>query len=247
MIIANETRSRRSWMNSLISIAQVRRQKPPRRRCAVAERHAHWKLSLRLAHQVDEHVLERGLRAASRSGPAGRDRARSQPRAPPRRVRTRAGWCRTARPCRCRGVGCSSSASLARSSPFAALTVVGGEMRGRDHLLDRAVRQQHAIGDIGDLVAALGLVHVVGRDEHGEALARRAHGSRSRIRAAPWDRRPRSARRAGGVAGSAACRRRARAAASSRRKARRRAAPRGPSSPSRSIMSRAARTGWAIP
>ena len=30
MIIANDTRSRRSWMNSLISIAPVRRQKPDR-------------------------------------------------------------------------------------------------------------------------------------------------------------------------------------------------------------------------
>ncbi len=31
-IIAKETRSRLSWMNSLISIAQVRRQKPPEER-----------------------------------------------------------------------------------------------------------------------------------------------------------------------------------------------------------------------
>ena len=43
-------------------------------------------------------------------------------------------------------------------------------MRGRDHLLDGAVHQQFAIGDIGDLVAALGLVHVVGGDQHGEAV-----------------------------------------------------------------------------
>ena len=39
-----------------------------------------------------------------------------------------------------------------------------------DHLVDRAVRQQLAIGDVRDLVAALGLVHVMGRDQHGEAL-----------------------------------------------------------------------------
>ena len=32
------------------------------------------------------------------------------------------------------------------------------------------LRQQFAEGDIGDLVAALGLVHVMGGDEHGDAL-----------------------------------------------------------------------------
>ena len=36
--------------------------------------------------------------------------------------------------------------------------------------LDGAVHQQFAVGDVGDLVAALGLVHVVGGDQHGEAL-----------------------------------------------------------------------------
>ena len=105
-----------------------------------------------------------------------------------------------------------------------------------DHLVDRAVRQQLAIGDVGDLVAALGLVHVVGRDQHGEAVARRARGSRPRTRAAPWDRRRRSARRAAAAAARAGCRRRAPAAASSRRTARRRAGPRGRSRPSRSII-----------
>ena len=45
-------------------------------------------------------------------------------------------------------------------------------MRAGDHLLDRAVRQQHAIGDVGDLVTALGLVHVMGRDQHGEPFRR---------------------------------------------------------------------------
>ena len=60
-------------------------------------------------------------------------------------------------------------------------------MRLRDHLVDGAVREQLAIGDIGDLVTALGLVHVMGRDEHGQAVggermdlvpeSRRAFGS----------------------------------------------------------------------
>ena len=45
---------------------------------------------------------------------------------------------------------------------------VGRQRRLRDHLVDGAVRQQMAVGDIGDLVAALGLVHVVGRDQHGQ-------------------------------------------------------------------------------
>ena len=39
-----------------------------------------------------------------------------------------------------------------------------------DDLVGRAARHQLAIGDVGDLVTALGLVHVVGRDQHGDAL-----------------------------------------------------------------------------
>ena len=45
------------------------------------------------------------------------------------------------------------------------------DQRGvRDHLLHRAPRQQLAVGDIGDLVTALGLVHVMRRHQHREAL-----------------------------------------------------------------------------
>ena len=40
----------------------------------------------------------------------------------------------------------------------------------RHHLLRRALGEQLAEGDISDLVAALGLVHVVGRDQHGDAF-----------------------------------------------------------------------------
>ncbi len=47
---------------------------------------------------------------------------------------------------------------------------VGAQVRLRDHLLDGALRQQLAVGDVGDLVAALGLVHVVGGDQHAHAL-----------------------------------------------------------------------------
>ena len=40
----------------------------------------------------------------------------------------------------------------------------------RDDLFCRPLRQQFAEGDIGKLVAALGLVHVMGGDQHGDAL-----------------------------------------------------------------------------
>ena len=49
---------------------------------------------------------------------------------------------------------------------------VGRQRRFRDHLVHGAVRQQMAIGDIGDLVTALGLVHVMGRDQHGQPFGR---------------------------------------------------------------------------
>ena len=51
MIMANETRSRRSWMNSFTSIAQVRRKNPwplRRRGACGGEQMRHWKLSFDL-------------------------------------------------------------------------------------------------------------------------------------------------------------------------------------------------------
>jgi len=48
---------------------------------------------------------------------------------------------------------------------------ISGEMRSGDHLLDGALHQQVPIGDVSNLMAALGLIHVVGRDQHGETLA----------------------------------------------------------------------------
>ena len=50
--------------------------------------------------------------------------------------------------------------------PFAA---PGEELAPGDHLVGGAAGEQLAISDIGDVVAALGLVHIMGRDEHGEA------------------------------------------------------------------------------
>ena len=99
----------------------------------------------------------------------------------------------------------------------------------------RAIRL--AVEDVGDVVAALGLVHVVGRDQHGDAARRRARGSRPRNRAAPAGRRRRSARRAAAAWARAASRRPARGAASSRPRAARRAACAGPASPSLSSAS----------
>ena len=49
---------------------------------------------------------------------------------------------------------------------------VGAQVRGLDHLGNGALRQELAVGDVRDLVAALGLVHVVGRDEHRHAGGR---------------------------------------------------------------------------
>src|SRR5215207_6258009 len=47
---------------------------------------------------------------------------------------------------------------------------VGREMRVGDDLLDRTLGEELAIRDVGDLVAALGFIHVVGRDENGHSL-----------------------------------------------------------------------------
>ena len=46
----------------------------------------------------------------------------------------------------------------------------GVEAGAGDHLRHRAARDHLAVGDVDDAVAALGLVHVVGRDEHGQPL-----------------------------------------------------------------------------
>src|SRR5262249_46316697 len=45
-------------------------------------------------------------------------------------------------------------------------------MRVCDYAVDRAMREQHAVGNVGDLVAAFGFVHVVRGDEDREAVAR---------------------------------------------------------------------------
>ena len=157
-------RSRRSCTNSLITMAIVRVRAGER---ASALEIDHWKLSRDLRHEADEHVLQRRLRDAPVQLGIGRGSRRSPCRARPRRGRRRAGWCRTGPPCRCRAR--PSSFSRQRLQVGAGHRV-GAQMRLRDHLVDRALRQQLAVGDVGDLVAALGLVHVVRGDEHGHAF-----------------------------------------------------------------------------
>src|SRR5271166_3514545 len=89
-IIAKVTQSRRSWMNSLISIAQVRLQKKPRRAVLraglsvaifeagmVIDRCVSLIVVFGLAHEVDEDILERRRRAKphqTRPVAEGRDR-----------------------------------------------------------------------------------------------------------------------------------------------------------------------------
>ena len=76
------------------------------------------------------------------------------------------------------------------------------EVLAGDDFRGRALRQQLAVGDVRELVAAHRFVHVVGADEHGDAAAQRGPAARPRNRGAPWDRRPQWARRAAASCGS---------------------------------------------
>ncbi|MNK90611.1 hypothetical protein D3C87_1106720 [compost metagenome] len=51
-----------------------------------------------------------------------------------------------------------------------ALHAPRGQVLAGHHLRRRALRQQPAIGDIGELVAALGLIHIVRADQHRDAV-----------------------------------------------------------------------------
>ena len=212
-IMPNVRRSRCSWRNSLRTMPHQRENE----NSALIALARVPKLSAARLHQVDEHVFEPGLdraatRAACRSvarrsvassarGVAAGDvqrraeggRSARRPAAPQLRRRARPGRRR----------------SPPRSqAPGSAMTSLG-----------RALRQQPAVRDVGELVAALGLVHVVRADEHRDA----ARGERVQLL-------PEFAARlgidAGGrlveqqqLAARAACTRRARGAASSRPRA----------------------------
>ena len=92
----------------------------------------------------------------------------------------------------------SAAASVARSGP---VTAHATSFALRHDLGRGAGGEQPAFEDVREPVAALGLVHVVRRDEHRDALRRRARGSGPRSRGAPSGRRPPSARRAAAAAG----------------------------------------------
>ena len=229
-IMPKVRRSRRIWMNSFTTIAQKRASE---NRGSAAHGA---KLSSRVFHQVDEDVLEAGLDlAATRSGcVAERAMARSSAAASSPLTCSRLP---KATACSTPGCSRSCSASASRSGPVTDQVV---RRASRDDLGDGAVGEQLAVGDVGEPMAALGLVHVVRGDEEGQALGRRAGGSPPRNRGAPWGRRRRSARRAAAAAARESGRRRARAAASSRRRAGRRVGAARPARPSRSMLSRTA-------
>ena len=129
---------------------------PPRPPCA-------WRAAL--AHQVDEHVLQRRLDLGPAIGVAavGLDRRlerRAVGAADVQRLAERRGHL-DARACR------QLAAQPVGARP---LRLEGDQAAVGDHLVAGAAGDQLAVEDIGDLVAALGLVHVVGRDQHGHAL-----------------------------------------------------------------------------
>ena len=71
-------------------------------------------------------------------------------------------WCRR----RQRLTPGHGAAELARRSAPSPSATKACRPELRDDLARRAARHQLAVGDVGDLVTALGLVHVVGRDQH---------------------------------------------------------------------------------
>ena len=170
-IMPNVTRSRRSCRNSFVTIAHQRCDREPDGAATAVITPSASPLAEvvgRALHQVDEHVLEPGVDAldrrsrrrpwlraacarAARASLAGR-------RAPSRRTRPSA---------RRRACVRSFSASALRSGPRTANVV---RCCAAIDLGGRALHEQTAVRDVRELVAALGLVHVVRADEHRDAL-----------------------------------------------------------------------------
>ena len=120
---------------------------------------------------------------------------------------------------------------------------------GRDaghQLLRRTLRHQPAAIEDRETVAALGLVHVMGRHQDRRAATDQHEQALPEIAAAPADRRRSSARRAAAAPDDAASPRRARAAGAVRRSSCRRAAAAGDSR-SNSAASSAMRASRAAP
>ena len=217
-------RSRRSCRNSLRTMPHQRVE----REAALT-----WR-----SPQLSSARLIRWMKTSSRpvvdrldaQRPCRRWRARAPSRAPRRRGRVTCSAEPKATICSTPGVPAQLFGDRAPGrSPCTAH--VASSWRS-DDLVGRALRQQLAVGDVGELVAALGLVHVVRADQHRDAARREP------VQLFP-EVAPRLRIDAGGrlveqqqLAARAACRRRARAAASSRPRASRRAASRARCRPS---------------
>ena len=133
------------------------------------EDRVHSMLSFDAGHELDEDVLQAGLARRDRDALAPAEvleRCFEQRPGPSRR---RAASCRRARPAR--RPACLRARLRPRSSRGPSTTKVVSPAFG-DDLVDRAAGQQLAVGDVADAVAALGLVHVVGGDQHGQPVAR---------------------------------------------------------------------------
>ena len=168
MIMAKVSRSRRIWMTSLIITARDARRARSARGFMAASPVASGEIVRRLVHQADEDVLE--------AGGVRRRRWRRFRRSPRGRSRSsRAGSEPTTWRSLPKGATCSTPsqpaercARIAPASP--PLTTKVCRPDGGDHLGHGAARDDPAVGDVDDAVAALGLVHVVGGDEHGQPV-----------------------------------------------------------------------------
>ena len=151
-------------MNSLARSAPRRREGD---RSSAAHRHV---VLVERDHELDEHVLEAGLAPARRVMPVrcGVSLRASSASFADRRPTT----CSVAPNGATCSTPCAPTSAFTSSALGFAADDEGREAGIADDLVDRAGREQLAIGDVADAVAALGLVHVVGRDEHGQARRR---------------------------------------------------------------------------
>ena len=160
-MVAKVTRSRRSCTNSLRIMAPTRRQKPPRDEIGEC---AHDTLSLACAinpMKTSSSEASIGFQSSFASSRWAAMAASSAARSRPDTCRLVPNGATLSTPGRFSKLGGKLHQALAGHA-------VGGEIGLLHDLVHRAVRQEFAIGDIRDLVAALGLVHVMGRHQRGE-------------------------------------------------------------------------------
>src|SRR5450830_915967 len=144
-IIISDTWSRRSWMNSFTSIAQVLRQNPlPRWRrgasvgsVCVMRSIGSLEVIRGLAHQIDEHILERGLGALPVEPLTLAERRDHRLKL----SRVAAGYMQTGAEWRHHvdaGLAGKLIRKLAQPLAFGRAHHIGAQMRGCDHMGDRA-------------------------------------------------------------------------------------------------------------